>query len=249
MPPRGRGRTGASAGHHRSVAFGAGLALGVAASHALPALAPLVPGLADGLGIRRRLGRTDAVAITFDDGPHPQGTEAVLEVLEREDAVATFFLVGEQVRRNPGLAAEIAAAGHAVQLHGERHRNQLRLTGGQIRDDLRRGEESIREATRAAPRLYRPPYGIFSALGLRIVRRSPWEPMLWSRWGRDWSGRASADSVATLATRDLHGGEVVLLHDADHYSDPGCWRATAEALPRIIEAIRERQKKTVALQG
>jgi peptidoglycan/xylan/chitin deacetylase (PgdA/CDA1 family) len=203
--------------------------------------------MASALGIRSGLRISGGVAITFDDGPHPEGTPAVLEVLEREAAPATFFLVGEQVRRNPALAAEIVAAGHAVQLHGERHRSQLRLSPRQIREDLRRGEEAVQGATGRATRCYRPPYGIFSAAGLAVVRRSRWEPILWSRWGRDWSDRSRAASIAAKATRSLQGGEVILLHDADHYSDPGSWRATVSALPRIIDAVRGRSLRPVAI--
>jgi peptidoglycan/xylan/chitin deacetylase (PgdA/CDA1 family) len=212
-------------------------------------VAPLVPGLAAALRIPTRLTDPEAVAITFDDGPDPEGTAAVLAVLDRERVAATFFLVGEQARRNPSLAAEIVAAGHAVQLHGDRHRNQLRLTPGQIRDDLQRGAEAIEQATGRATSFYRPPYGIFSALGLRVVNRSPYEPLLWSRWGRDWRGRATGASVASDATRGLEGGDVILLHDADHYSDPECWRATASALPRIIEVVRDQGLRPVPLRG
>ncbi len=212
-------------------------------------MAPLVPGLAAALRIPTRLTDPGAVAITFDDGPDPAGTAAVLAVLDRERVGATFFLVGEQVRRNPSLAAEIVAAGHAVQLHGDRHRNQLRLTPGQIRDDLQRGAEAIEEATGRATPFYRPPYGIFSAVGLRTVNRSACEPLLWSRWGRDWRGRATGSSVASDATRGLEGGDVILLHDADHYSDSECWRATASALPRIIEVVRDLGLRPVPVRG
>jgi peptidoglycan/xylan/chitin deacetylase (PgdA/CDA1 family) len=223
--------------------------LGLLAGYALPSVAPLVPRLAAALRIPTRLTDPGAVAITFDDGPGPEGTPSVLEVLDRERVSATFFLVGEQVRRSPTLAAEIVAAGHTVQLHGDRHRNQLRLTPGQIRDDLRRGAEAIEQATGRVTPFYRPPYGIFSALGLRAVNHSRYEPLLWSRWGRDWGGRATGASVAAEATRGLEGGDVILLHDVDHYSDPECWRATASALPRIIEVVRDRGLRPIPLRG
>jgi hypothetical protein len=74
-----------------------------------------------------------------------------------------------------------------------------------------------------------------------------WEPVLWSRWGRDWRADATGDSVASNATRALRGGEIVLLHDADHYGDPGCWRATAAALPRIIDLARGKGLTPVSL--
>ena len=80
----------------------------------LPSLAPVVPSLAVALRIPTRLAMPGAVALTFDDGPHPVGTPAVLETLARTGTRATFFMVGEQVLRNPALAGEIVAAGHMV---------------------------------------------------------------------------------------------------------------------------------------
>ena len=208
-----------------------------------------MPSVCRALGVRRRLiGSEPSVALTFDDGPHPEGTPAVLEALDRAGARATFFLVGEQVARHPTLAAELAAAGHGIAVHGYRHRNQLRLAPGMVAADSERARATIAEATGVEPTLYRPAYGIFSAGGLRAVRRSGLEPLLWSRWGRDWAAGASADSIATkLVGGGLGPGEVLLLHDADHYSVPGSWRQTALALPRVLEEVARRGLRTVAL--
>jgi peptidoglycan/xylan/chitin deacetylase (PgdA/CDA1 family) len=217
-----------------------------AAAHALPALAPLAPPLARALRIPTTFGG-DGVALTFDDGPHPQGTPAVLEGLRQAEAPAAFFLVGEQVRRNPSLAAEIVSAGHAVELHGDRHRNQLLLTPGQIREDLRRGAATIEDATGRSPGWYRPPMGIFSAAGLWTVKRSRWEPLLWSRWGHDWMRAASAASIAAEVSEGVRSGDVVLLHDSDAYSAAGCWAKTEQALPAILEAISGRDLRPAPL--
>jgi len=227
----------------RRVAVAAG---GAAAAWSAPALAAIWPPAARALGIQSRLpGAPDGVALTFDDGPHPQGTPAILDTLARAGATATFFLIGEQVERHGSLAAEIAAAGHAIGVHGHRHRNLLRLTPGQLAADLDRAAEVIAGATGSPLRLHRPPYGIFSPPGLRMVRRRGWRPLLWSRWGRDWSARASAASIADLVTRRLAAGDVLLLHDADHYSATGSWRRTASALPRVLEAIERRGLRPV----
>jgi peptidoglycan-N-acetylglucosamine deacetylase len=223
-----------------------GAAAAGATTHFLPALATVSPRVAAALDVPLRLPLDDAVAITFDDGPHREGTPAVLDVLARAHARATFFLVGEQVEREPGLARELVAAGHEVALHGQRHRNQLRLTPRAIADDLQRGAAAIADATGEPPVLYRPPYGLFSAAGLAVTRRQRRAPLLWSRWGRDWTRRATGESVAALATRDLGPGDVVLLHDADHYSADGSWRRTVEALPRILEVAAERGLRCVA---
>jgi peptidoglycan/xylan/chitin deacetylase (PgdA/CDA1 family) len=215
-------------------------ALGAAAAaHVAPAAAPVVPGLAALFGVPTHLERLSGVALTFDDGPHAAGTPAVLEVLAAARAPATFFLVGEQVERQPSLAAEIAAEGHDVALHCRRHRNLLRLTPRQIRDDLDRAATVIAETTGSAPLLHRPPYGIFSAAALRVVRRRGWRPLLWSRWGRDWAASATPRSIATRATRDLRAGDVILLHDSDSYSSPDSWRRTLAALPLILERLAD----------
>ena len=89
-------------------------------------LAPVFAPAAQALAVPRRLGAAAGVALTFDDGPHPEGTPMMLEILARTGATATFFMVGEQVARRPELAAEVAAAGHLVALHGFHHRLQIR---------------------------------------------------------------------------------------------------------------------------
>jgi len=207
----------------------------------LPGAAAICPPLRLGLGVRNRLDAEARVLLTFDDGPHPQGTPAVLDLLRDADLQATFFLVGEQVERCYQLAAEIASAGHEVALHCHRHRCLLRLTPRQVRDDLRRAEAVIAEATGQLPRRYRPPYGIFNAASLALARAHGWEPLLWSSDGRDWHRHATADSIAARVTRGLRGGDVILLHDADHYSAPGSWRQTVAGLPRIVEAIEHQR--------
>jgi peptidoglycan/xylan/chitin deacetylase (PgdA/CDA1 family) len=228
----------------RIAATGAGAA-GVA--WALPALAPVVPQLAGPLGIDLTVDAPGAVALTFDDGPHPEGTPAVLEALAARGAVATFFLVGEQVARRPALAAEIAAAGHAVELHGHRHRNLLRVPPRALAADLDRGAALVGEAAGRAPRLHRAPLGIYSPAALAAVRARGWRPTLWSRWGRDWRRSATPEGIAAKASQNLTAGDVVLLHDADFYSAAGSWRRTVAALPRILDAVEARGLRTVAL--
>jgi peptidoglycan/xylan/chitin deacetylase (PgdA/CDA1 family) len=228
-------------------AAGAGLAATVVA-HAAPALAPVVPAIGNALPVVLRQDGEEGVALTFDDGPHPQGTPTILETLREAGAVATFFLAGEQVVRRPALVAEIAAAGHRVELHCHRHRNQLRLTPRQLLDDAERARSAIEEASGQAIADYRPPYGIFSALGLRAVRGRGWRPVLWSRWGRDWDRRATPGSIARRASADTRAGDILLLHDADYYSAPGSWVRTAAALPIILEELEARGLKSMLLR-
>jgi peptidoglycan/xylan/chitin deacetylase (PgdA/CDA1 family) len=221
-------------------AVAAGLAAAAAVLHAGPALAPVVQPLGDALGIKLREDGGEGVALTFDDGPHPQGTPAVLDVLREADAKATFFLAGEQVLERPSLVAEIVAAGHRVELHCHRHRNQLRLSPGSLLDDAERAKAAIEEAGNQEVHDYRPPYGIFSAVGLRAIRGRGWRPVLWSQWGRDWTVRATPASITRRATAGVRAGDILLLHDADYYSARDSWVRTVAALPRILEELEAR---------
>ena len=165
----------------------------------------------------------------------------MLDALAARGVRATFFLVGEQVARNPTLAAEIVAAGHGIGLHCDRHRNQLRLGPRAVREDIMRGAARIEETTGAPIERYRPPYGIFNAAALSLVHANGWRPLLWTHWGRDWRARATPDSIFnTLVGGPVAEGSVLLLHDADDYAAEGSWRRTAAALPRVLAELESR---------
>jgi peptidoglycan/xylan/chitin deacetylase (PgdA/CDA1 family) len=223
-------------------------------------LAPVSARAALALGVPRTLPRSGAradprpgtetapggaAALTFDDGPHPEGTPAILEVLASAGVGATFFLIGEQVERRPQLAARILAAGHLVALHGYRHRLQLRLGAAAIRGDLERGAAVVEDAIGQPIRWHRPPYGIYSPSGLDAVHAKGLTPLLWSRWGKDWRRFTTPSRIVARATREVSDGDVILLHDADFYSARGSHRRTAEALPDIIAALKRRGLDTV----
>jgi peptidoglycan-N-acetylglucosamine deacetylase len=206
-------------------------------------LAPHVPRAAQALGIQRTV--SGGVAITFDDGPHPEGTPAVLEVLDDAGIKATFFLVGEQVERRPALAAEIAARGHLVALHGYRHRPQPALSGRTVSDDLDRGAAAIADATGAEAVWHRPPYGLYSPAGLAAARQRGLKPLLWSRWGKDWRRLTTPERIAARAAAQLRPCDVILLHDADFYSSTGSHRRTVEALKLIVRELKPQKIGTV----
>jgi peptidoglycan/xylan/chitin deacetylase (PgdA/CDA1 family) len=211
----------------------------------LTTLAPVLPPAARLAGVRRTLADSPGVALTFDDGPHPDGTPAILEILAAAGARATFFVVGEQVERRPALAARIASEGHLVALHGYRHRLQLRLRRAQLADDLARGAAAIEDATGSTVGWHRPPYGIYSAGGLDAARRARLRPLLWSRWGKDWRKFTTAGRIAARATGTVTPGDVILLHDADFYSARNSYQRTVEALPAIINELNRLGLDTV----
>jgi len=136
----------------RRTAAAAGAGVLSAAAWAAPALAPVSPPVAFALRLPRRT--SHGVALTFDDGPHPEGTPAVLDALG--DTRATFFMVGERVLAAPDVAREVVARGHGVGVHGHRHRNLLRLSPAAIARDLDEAQEAIATHTGVAPVIPRP---------------------------------------------------------------------------------------------
>src|SRR5262249_18957216 len=132
------------------------------------------------------IGRSPHVALTFDDGPDPEGTPAVLEELDRLGWTATFFMLGAQVSRHPRVAAAVVAAGHEAAVHGFNHRNHLVRGPAEVCRDLTRAVSAVSSATGTRPVWFRPPYGVFTSGSLIAARLVGLRPVLWSAWGRDW---------------------------------------------------------------
>ena len=222
-----------------AVAAGA-VAGGLFAAHAAPVLTSarllrttLLPDVAG-------LGRSDHVALTYDDGPDPVSTPKFLDLLAEHDVKATFFLLGFMLARNPSLGREIVAAGHEVAVHGYQHRSMLRRTPWGTRDDITRAHDLIAETTGVKPRFYRPPFGVLTTAAWRTAASLDMATTLWTAWGKDWSEQATAVSVRRTVLRGLDGGGTILLHDADCTSAPESWRSTLGATPRLIEDCRAR---------
>jgi peptidoglycan-N-acetylglucosamine deacetylase len=205
------------------------------------------PGIT-GLGpVRRALfprlaGRGDAghVALTFDDGPDPAMTPRVLDALASRGVRATFFLLGSMVQRAPGLAAEIAAAGHEVGVHGWDHRYLVLRGPAATWDDISHARDIVAAATGREPRWFRPPYGVLSAPALLAARRLGLTPVLWTCWGREWARGSTPASVYATLTAGLAGGGTVLLHDCDITKPPGSARAALGALAPLLDECARR---------
>jgi peptidoglycan/xylan/chitin deacetylase (PgdA/CDA1 family) len=213
------------------------LGLAAVAIHAAPALSAVGPLRFP--GILKRVGSDDRVALTFDDGPHPQGTPAVMAELDRLRLSATFYLVGREVRKHPALVAELVAAGHEVAVHGDRHLPHVAMPPWWVARDLAHATETIEDTAGVPVRSVRAPFGAASLATLAFARRRGLVLASWTRWGRDWERRATAESIAGRLTGGLAAGDVLLLHDSDAYSAHRSWQATVAAVPRIADALAE----------
>jgi peptidoglycan-N-acetylglucosamine deacetylase len=220
----------------RSVAWlGAAGAAGLAVAHAGPGITGVGP--LRMLAFRRLAGQGDPthVALTFDDGPDPESTQEFARTLGDRGIRATFFMLGSMVAKAPGLAADIAAAGHEVGVHGYDHR-YLTVRGPRAtRSDLTRATELIASVTGTRPKYFRPPYGVLSGPALLAARELELTPVLWGTWGREWAPGATPASVLQTLIRGLDGGVTVLLHDSGCTSPAGAWQAGLAALPLLLD--------------
>ena len=139
-----------------------------------------------------RLNDESSIAITFDDGPNPKVTPQILDLCDRHNAQATFFLIGRHVRAFPALAKEIAARGHAIGNHTETHPALTFLSPRQITEQLNRCDDAILSATATKPKWMRPPFGFRSPWLAGIVqRRGGAGVAMWSKAARDWTHPAA----------------------------------------------------------
>jgi peptidoglycan-N-acetylglucosamine deacetylase len=196
-------------------------------------------------GLERLPGGRPGVAITFDDGPG-EVTRDVLEALARHDLRATFFLLGEQVRRRPDVAREVVAAGHEVGLHGYEHLRHDQVEEERGATDVRRGLAEVEEACSVRPRWYRPPFGRFSRGSFEACAQLGLRPAYWSTWGYDWEP-VGPRRIARRVGRDLDAGAVVLLHDSALYAERDSARPTVEAVRLLAAALQERGLAAVTL--
>src|SRR5262245_45335704 len=188
------------------------------------------------------------VALTFDDGPHPVTTRRVLKTLAATRHRATFFVLGEKVRRHPDVVREICAGGHTLGIHGDFHDrlHSFRMPWT-VRDQLVRAGDSVEAVTGTRPRFFRPPMGHTSVTTVPGVRRAGVTLVGWSSRGFDgWYGR-SVEALLRRVRRTLEDGDIVMLHDAAEFDD--FEPAAVRALPQLLALLDERGLTSVGLDA
>jgi peptidoglycan/xylan/chitin deacetylase (PgdA/CDA1 family) len=160
------------------------------------------------------------IVLTYDDGPDPVATPAVLEALANAGATATFFVLMSRVRRYPRLLTEVAAAGHEIALHGLDHTRLTTLAPGEVLRRVRAGRAELEDAAGTAVRWFRAPYGALQLPHWLAVRRAGLMPVAWGPTPADWRD-LPAESLAGDALPGAAAGEIVLAHDGFAGPDDG----------------------------
>ena len=188
------------------------------------------------------------LALTIDDGPDPEVTPRVLDVLDEAGARATFFCIGWRARQSPTLCREIVARGHAVENHGDSHSHAFSLFGpGRMRADIAAAQATLADLTGRAPRFFRATAGL----------RNPWlEPVLaeldlqlaaWTRRPFD-TVNADPERVLQRLTRNLGPGDILLMHDGHAAHTPSGEPVILSTLPRLLQWLKQEGLQPVTLQ-
>jgi peptidoglycan/xylan/chitin deacetylase (PgdA/CDA1 family) len=191
--------------------------------------------------------RGELVGLTFDDGPDPEITPAVLALLEKAGARATFFCVGQRAEAHPDVVAAIRARGHGVENHSYSHPNGFALRGGNgLRREILRAQDAIERSGGGRPSLFRAPAGIQNPWLAGVLVRAGLSLVSWSRRGFDTVTRDGARVAARLA-RGLCPGDILLLHDGSSARDASGRPVVLDALPRLLDEISRKGLRSEAL--
>jgi peptidoglycan-N-acetylglucosamine deacetylase len=190
-----------------------------------------------------------AVAITIDDGPDPEVTGPVLDLLDAHRASATFFCIGERVERHGALARAIVARGHEIANHSYRHLMSFSLLGPRgVAREIARAQRAIGDATGQVARFFRAPAGLRNPFLEPALIRANLQLVSWTRRGFD-TVYGSADRVLGSLTRDLRAGDILLLHDGHAARTPSGAPVILEVLPGLLRALTTAQLAPITLSA
>lgn len=175
------------------------------------------------------------IALTFDDGPDPEWTPRILEVLGQRGVRGTFFLVGARAARGPDVARAIAAAGHEIGNHSWSHRSLWLCGPRRTAVEIGRAHTLLTDLTGQAPRYFRPPWGMVNAAMFGALRRYGERCVFWSIQSEGLR-RQPASTQAAFVVRRARPGAIVDLHDAEGV--PGAPARLCQALPLMIDGLR-----------
>ena len=187
------------------------------------------------------------IALTFDDGPYPPYTNRLLDILKEKKVCVTFFLVAEQAQKHPELVKRLTSEGHTIGLHAFLHRDFLKLTEEEKRKDLETGRKALHAITGKDPVFWRPPHGFRDFSVMEIAAAQKLTVVNWSVAPRDWTG-IDKQEIHHRVMDKAEDGAIVLLHDGDSPFYKASRQATVDAVPLLIDSLREKGYHLVSLE-
>ena len=189
------------------------------------------------------------IALTLDDGPDPEVTPQVLDLLDRYQAKATFFCIGERAERHPELCREIVRRGHAVENHSQHHYHHFSILGPwRMAREIVAGQDTLADITGQRPLFFRPTAGLRNPFLEPILARHGLTLASWSRRGFDTRNRHADDVLSRLAD-PLAAGDILLLHDGHSARTAAGVPVILAVLPRLLETAQARGLHCITLRS
>ena len=226
---------------------------GVLANHAVLTIAGLWPRstLLGSNMLKLSAAACDArqIAITIDDGPHPQVTPVVLDILEASNAQATFFCIGKAVEAHPQLAREIIRRGHHIENHSYAHRHYFSVMGlSQLRNEIGRAQSVISQITGHTPAYFRAPAGLRSPLLDPVLQSLNLQLVSWTRRGFD-TVATDPNKVFRRLENGISAGDILLLHDGNAGATANGRALILDVLPKLLDTVQTRGLQAVSLRS
>jgi peptidoglycan-N-acetylglucosamine deacetylase len=188
------------------------------------------------------------IALTIDDGPDPEVTPRVLDLLDESGVSATFFCIGRRARQSPGLCREIVARGHSVENHGDAHSNAFSLLGpARMRADIVAAQATLADITGQAPRFFRATAGLRNPLLEPVLAGLDLQLAAWTRRPFD-TVNADPERVLQRLTRNLGPGDILLMHDGHAAHTASGEPVILRTLPRLLQRLKQDGLRPVTLR-
>lgn len=179
---------------------------------------------------------TDAVYLTFDDGPHPETTPWLLDLLKEEGVKATFFFIGKQVEKYPELLIRVKEEGHSLGHHGYSHTSPKKQDLKEFKANFDKSKSLV------ASELYRPPHGEIKHNQAKYALTNG-KLVMWSWMSYDWDCKLPVQSIITRFKKDVKKGDIAVFHENDKSKD-----RVKEIIPEIINIVRKKGLNFAALE-
>jgi peptidoglycan/xylan/chitin deacetylase (PgdA/CDA1 family) len=190
---------------------------------------------------------TKQLALTYDDGPNDPHTFRLLEVLAKHNVHATFFLIGRFVQQRQDIVREIVKAGHVVGNHTFTHPLLTLRSSAEVRKELIDCRAALQDTIGEHSSLFRPPFGGRRPVVLRVARELGLQPVMWNVTGYDWTA-PPAKVIERKVSNQIHGGNVILLHDGGHKRMGADRSQTVVATDHLITRYKSEGYEFVTIQ-
>ena len=182
------------------------------------------------------------VYITFDDGPHPQITPWIMELFEEKNFKATFFAVGENIKRYPNIAKQIVDRGHLIANHTFNHVNSWKTSNYDYMKNVLKCQEIIEDLELSTKKIFRPPYGKLTPKNIRFLLNHHYKIIMWDVLSKDYSQKMSVENCLKKTISHIKQGSVIVFHDSEK-----AYPLLKEVLPKVLDFLESEQLKSCHL--